>query len=459
MHCRRIGRSGQTPGGTREIDGKIISRFAAVFLACASNAVLSVGIPAPALANACGNTSTGNIAITDLGSRKYQGEQGGLYPGGSNVPPSAYRAAGIQAARSIVPLDGLGSPSRNGKVGFLAIGMSNTFVEFDSFTNSMASDRQRSQTVAMVNGAIFGADAVAWVSPASPAWGVVDNRLRAAGLTDKQVEVVWLKQADANPKGSFETYAHGLQQQLAQITAMAAQRYPNLRQVFVSARTYGGYNLGGPNPEPYAYETGFADKFFVAQWVANPSKRPWVGWGPYFWTDGTVGRADGLKWYCSDTVDGTHPSASGLAKVNSYMRSLFLTSIFTPWFTGATHIATAKPVANPRTGVSQPFAAESGPTSTTASDIASLISSPWSGLLVASILFVAAGIIAIGLLFLVRHRQRLTSISKHAVSGGGGNGTPTPPLGGPEAPQLPVLAGAPQIGERRSEGAGQPPAR
>src|SRR5437879_4630651 len=50
-------------------------------------------------------SSTGNIALPDLGTGMYKGEQGGLYPGGSNTTPPAHLAAGVKLARQIQPLD------------------------------------------------------------------------------------------------------------------------------------------------------------------------------------------------------------------------------------------------------------------------------------------------------------------------------------------------------------------
>ena len=45
-------------------------------------------------------------------------------------------------------------------------------------------------------------------------------------------------------------------------------------------------------------------------------KGPWLGWGPYLWTDGLLGRSDGLVWSCDDVeADGTHPSKTGVQKV------------------------------------------------------------------------------------------------------------------------------------------------
>ena len=344
-----------------------LAAFAILFFPLGVPDVGATNPPAAPVVGAavCANTSTGNTALTDLGRGLYQGEQGGLYPGGSNNPPSAYRVAGINAARSVVPLDPSGRPSASGTVVFLSVGMSNTSVEFHSFIQSEVGDGQRGGSVAMVDGAQGGQPAAAWVSPTAPTWSVVNQRLAAAGYTPQQVEVIWLKQADEFPKTDFETYAHGLQNELSEITNDAAQKFPNLKQVFVSARSYGGYGPNGANPEPYAYQTGFAVKFFVAQAVANPSRRPWVGWGPYFWTDGTRGRADGLQWFCSDTFDGTHPSASGQAKIDAYMRSLFVSSVFSPWFTGSSVVAvpSPQPPASPQATNSahaSPTAASSG---------------------------------------------------------------------------------------------------
>ena len=321
----------------------------------AATALLAIGagitiathglVTAAPLAN-CSAPSTGYAAITDLGPRTYRGEQGGLYPGGSNVPPAAYQTLGIQAARAVMPLDRSGKSASAGKILFISIGMSNTTMEFSSFARSEIGDVQRNPQVAFVDGAQGRMTAVFWANPADATWSVLEQRLTAAGYTDQQVQVAWIKEADfARPPSppDFETYAHSLTQELIQITSNAARKFPHLREVFVSARSYGGYSvLGlGPNPEPWAYETGFADKWFVAQSIAKPNQTPWVGWGPYFWTDGARGRNDGLRWLCSDTVDGTHPSATGLAKINALMHAMFTSSVFTPWFVGPARIRTA----------------------------------------------------------------------------------------------------------------------
>src|SRR6476469_7142652 len=77
--------------------------------------------------------SMGFTALTDLGTATYKGEQGGLYPGGSNTMPAAHLKAGMEQAAQIVPRDRDGKPSSGGKIVLMSIGMSNTTMEYQTF--------------------------------------------------------------------------------------------------------------------------------------------------------------------------------------------------------------------------------------------------------------------------------------------------------------------------------------
>src|SRR5262245_16050373 len=113
----------------------------------------------PAAAQNCANTSVGFTPVNDLGAGTYQGFQGGLYPGGSNVRPAAHDAAGLAQAQLVVPRDAAGNPSSSGKVVFVAIGMSNTRNEWDQFIPISNADPMRDGHVVVVQGAQGGQDA------------------------------------------------------------------------------------------------------------------------------------------------------------------------------------------------------------------------------------------------------------------------------------------------------------
>jgi hypothetical protein len=280
----------------------------------------------------------GLTPLTDLGAHSYNGEPGGLYPGGSNVRPASHETAGLARARSIVPLDRDGRPDPNGRYVLVSIGMSNTTQEFSAFRTLAGSDPGKDPHLAIVDGAQGGQTAQLWASPGCQCWSVLGDRLAAAGVTARQVSVAWIKQADANPTSGWPAYARTLKDELAAILSMLAVRFPNLRLVYLSSRIYGGYALSNLNPEPYAYESAFAVKWLVADQLQgvgglaydtgdSTGGVPWIAWGPYLWADGLTPRSDGLTWGCSDltTTDGTHPSSTGQRKVAELLLSFFHT--------------------------------------------------------------------------------------------------------------------------------------
>jgi len=308
---------------------------------------------------------TSRIALSALGTRTYLGFDGGLYPGGANSPPQAHAASGTAAARLIRPLDTSGAPAANGRVVLLSIGMSNTTQEFcqpsgaaqtcqpQTFGGQAAADAAVNRTtLAIVDGAAGGQTAGTWDSPDDANYTRVrDQRLAPRGLSESQVQIIWLKVANANPSVSLpdtRADAYTLVTQMGNIIRAARTRYPNLRQVFLSSRIYAGYATTTLNPEPYAYESGFAVKWVVqAQIVQNltgtqdtragdlrAAVAPWIAWGPYLWANGTEARPDGLTWQRADLAnDGTHPSATGQQKVGSLLLQFFKTSPFAAcWF-------------------------------------------------------------------------------------------------------------------------------
>ena len=314
------------------------------------------------------------IPITDL-TAPYKGEDGGLYGGGKNKPPAAHRTAHLKETEKIVPRDANGEPASDGKIGFITIGFSNPSIESEDFKRTADADPQKSPRVTIVNGCIGGRSAVMWawdgadilpkaeqerldkvmdllrmpkeqrktsVGVAKDTWPTLAKRIADAGLAPQQVQVAWLKHVEANPKplGEFPAHARTLQADITAILQIARHHYPNLRVVYLSSRTFGGWSgRESGSPEPYAYESGFGTRWIVqgqikgdAQLNFDPArgevKAPLVLWGPYLWAQGNSPRKfDGLTWTQNDVrPDQLHPNESGSKKTTTLLLNFFKTN-------------------------------------------------------------------------------------------------------------------------------------
>lgn len=321
----------------------------------AFNLILAGLLPIAAWAD-CTLTNLNLTPLSDLGTGTYQGIQGGLYPFGLNTTPVSHLASGQAIGRfQVRPLDAAGNIDTNaGKIVLLSVGMSNVTREWETegaaaFKPRADADPEKNPRVIIVDGAQGGQDATRWTNVNSLTWGVVDARLAAAGVTSNQVQVVWLKQAIAGVAqhgSAFPSHAQALQSMLEMIARNLKVRYPNVKICYVSSRTR-AYTIDPAtvNPEPFAYESGFATKWMVEDQLGGtnnlnfdpalgPVVSPWLAWGPYLWIDGTTPRSDGLQWLCSDLdVDFTHPNSNGVLKVSTQLLTFFKTNpTAAPWF-------------------------------------------------------------------------------------------------------------------------------
>ncbi|MCA1735704.1 MAG: hypothetical protein LC739_06230 [Actinobacteria bacterium] len=293
----------------------------------------------------CTDPSTGLIPINDLGTGRYLGYTGGLYPDGENDPPEAHLALGIELASLVEPLDTGGNPAPDGVVVFLSIGVSNTRIEFDAFTEMAASNTGLHPRLVILNGAQGSRALDEWAvgADANP-WANLDVDLTRKDLSPEQVQVVWIKLPDRT-RGTVDL--ENVTPELGHLTSViqiAKSKYPNLRLAYLSSRIYGGYGGSGVG-EPTAYQHGFAIKWLIEQQItgapelnANPDAgavvAPWLAWGPYLWADGVIPRSDGLTWECEDFEEGgTHPGPGAAAKVAVLlMRHLTTDVTSTGWF-------------------------------------------------------------------------------------------------------------------------------
>lgn len=325
-------------------------------LAAASAACTSSN--SPASLGATGKPDTLKVPLTDLASGTYRGFQGGLYPNGANTMPSAHAALGTTFARNIRPLNAAGQPDANGKIVFLSVGMSNVTQEYcgggptacQSFSfvgQALADPAVDRARVVLVDGAQGGKVIPDWDQVTDATYTTVrDTRLAVLGVTEAQVQVVWLKQATPGPATSLPAAnadAYTITAGLGTLVRTLKVRYPNLQIVFLSSRIYAGYAQPGTlNPEPFAYETGFAVKWLIEAQVRQGASgapdalagdlrpgvaAPWLSWGPYLWANGATPRSDGLTWLPSDfAADNTHPSTGARQKVGAMLLNFMKSS-------------------------------------------------------------------------------------------------------------------------------------
>ena len=337
---------------------------AAVGIACASPPPPPPPPPKPVVVGP--PTDTVRIPISDLSTRTYYKNAGGLYPGGNNQPPSDQDSAARARRNRIRALDVNGDESPFGKFVLLSIGMGNTTEEWCSKSSrppctswslmgrAALDPTVNRSTMVIVNGAADSLDAPAWTSAQSPAYDRIKTaRLAPLGLSENQVEIAWVHLADPKPTVSLpadSADAYTFLTNIGLVVRALRTRYPNLELVFISSREYGGYSTNDWNPEPYAYEEGFSVKWAIesqinemrgqapnprAGTLSNAKKvAPVMLWGPYMWADGMTPRSDALVWQRADFEDdGVHPSQNGESKVGLMLLDFFKTSPYTRcWF-------------------------------------------------------------------------------------------------------------------------------
>jgi hypothetical protein len=301
--------------------------------------------------NACAQTCVGLPPINDLGTGFYRGEQGGLYPGGMNVRPATHNADGLAIANAIVPLNASGVQDNvNGSIVFLSVGLSNTQQEYDSFEQMAEALPNKNSALKVVNGAQGGQEINTIIDPNAQFWTNITGILASEGLTNLQVQVIWYKEAEFQPAAnapdtSFSGYVEGLKEKFKTTMNIIHDKFPNAKLCYVASRIYGGYDVTGGNPEPFAYYTGWAVKKLIEEQIngdvdlaysGSDPKSPWLSWGVYLWADGLRPRSDGLTWICPDDYkpDGRHPSDPiGREKVANLLMDFFLVDeTTTPWF-------------------------------------------------------------------------------------------------------------------------------
>jgi len=257
----------------------------------------------------------------------YQGLEGFLYDG-TNLRPATLTSV----APSIEPI--------NGRIVMAGLGFSNVQQEFAAFMGQveiLQNDPSSGINPDLLPVNLGTTGCVASVTRSLDArngrcWNFFLNNLDAAGIAPDEVQIIWMKVYSGTRGRSFPDFLPIWNEDVHGTLQTALDQFPNLKQVYLSSRTYSYEDPTPPSlsPEPYAYESGFS----VKEIVADQHPGLWLSWGPYLWANGVEPRSDGLVWLREDFLtDGTHPSSMGTSKVSELMLNFFSTDVVaSQWF-------------------------------------------------------------------------------------------------------------------------------
>lgn len=173
-------------------------------------------------------------------------------------------------------------------------------------------------------GAQGGMDINAMLDEGSGYWRKAILDLSNVGLSNAQIQLIWISTGDMQSASlEFPKQSIALADKYHTLLLMIKQKYPNIKIVFLSDRTFAGYiDNNGPQllAEPTAYYTSWAVKFLIERQLQSLtdytySDIPFIDWGPMLWTNGETGDSYNYKWDCDDAAKGgIHPTAKGRSK-------------------------------------------------------------------------------------------------------------------------------------------------
>src|SRR5436190_934754 len=258
---------------------------------------------------------TANVPLNDLGAGTFMGYTGGLYPGGANTPSGQYATDLLEVSNSIVPLDKKGKPSDTGKVVFISLGASIGGRNMVALKAKTTNNPLTNPNLLLINcnqGSGF-ASLNSIMDPDNFYWFHVDAMVTRTS-SYKQVQVVYLE-TDDSTRTRFPEKPLVVKDHIDSCLRLFKNKFPNLKVVYVLARSRTFGNLKYYNKEPGPYYFGWACKWAVedqingvpgTEYKGPNAVAPMITWGFYEWADSLPRNTDGFFWRSYMTSDGLH---------------------------------------------------------------------------------------------------------------------------------------------------------
>lgn len=250
----------------------------------------------------------------------YKEKGGGLYSGSRNSPEIAQKALIQRQLGLVKPLDVNGSPSEEGKIGFIYIGDPYTAGEFSTLSDFLDGNSQANSSLVLVDGSGSELEAGYWQKSLF-VWESLKDKVSAQELNSKQAQILWINLGFAKYEDNMSLDVQNHANLLEGILKKYLVKYPETKLIYLSSPRYSGLSKDPNYQEPQSYEVGFAVRELINRQergdlvfrdsVTVLRSEPALLWGPYLWSSSTSG--SGQFTYSADNYaeDGLSLTVQG----------------------------------------------------------------------------------------------------------------------------------------------------
>jgi hypothetical protein len=320
---------------------KLSATITLLFFACTKENNKNVQLQSSNVSNSTAIFDTvGNIPLNDLGKNTYHGYQGGLFPGGLNHPSNTgdYASDLLKTCKNIVPLDTFGNPSANGKIVFLSLGGSTGGHNMKALKDKTEGNPETNPSLLLLKGnnGKKTASLNSQMDPNNSYWNHVTQIITGGAHSSyRQVQIIYVEADDSSKSNiMFPKRALTVKADLQECFRVYLKKFPNLKVVYLLARTrtFGNQELFNREPSPYYF--GWGCKWAIedqingvhgTEYKGKNAVSPMITWGFYQWADSLPRTTDGFFWRQSETRDGLHGTDAGVDTLSNRFQNFLLT--------------------------------------------------------------------------------------------------------------------------------------
>ena len=291
------------------------------------------------LSNSVLADDTAIIPLNDLGKGTFNGYRGGLYPHGiNNVPAGDYATDLSKLCKNIVPIDTFGNPSNKGKITFISLGGSTGGHLMRQLKVQTDGNPLTDPSLLLLNcdNGKRTASLNSQLNPNDPYWDHVAQILNGGAHSSfRQVQIVYVEADDSTKYNiSFPARSLLVKADLQACFRVYKKKFPNLKVVYISARTRTFGNQIPYNREPSPYYFGWGVKWAIedqingvpgTEYKGPRAVSPMIAWGFYQWADSLPRKTDDFYWRQSETKDGLHATDIGEDTLATRFQNFLLT--------------------------------------------------------------------------------------------------------------------------------------